>query len=149
MADYASLGSRIVAVVVDHIILWIIVLALMIPMGIQMVTAEMLGYGAVFNPMAQLGAMAGYMALSFVIWIIYFTYLEGSSGQTVGKRAMNIKSVREDGKQLTYTDAFIRNILRIVDSLPFAYLLGLILVAVTEKNQRIGDMIARTVVVKA
>jgi uncharacterized RDD family membrane protein YckC len=50
---------------------------------------------------------------------------------------------------LTLGKVAIRTVLRIVDGLPFLYLLGLIVVAVSKQNQRIGDMAAGTLVVKA
>jgi len=79
---------------------------------------------------------------------LYFTYFEGSSGQTLGKKALGIKVVKENGNKLTYGDAFIRTILRIIDSIG-AYLLGLIVILVSQKKQRIGDLAAHTIVVKA
>jgi len=43
----------------------------------------------------------------------------------------------------------VRSILRIIDSLPAIYILGIILIAATDKRQRLGDMLAKTIVVKA
>ena len=45
--------------------------------------------------------------------------------------------------------SFIRNLLRIIDGLPVFYLLGLIVMVSSKRKQRIGDMAAGTVVVKA
>ena len=49
---------------------------------------------------------------------------------------------------MTYVDAFVRTLLRIIDGLAF-YLIGFIVILVTEKKQRIGDFTAGTIVVKA
>ena len=59
-----------------------------------------------------------------------------------------IKVVREDGGMINMNQAFTRNILRIIDGL-LAYLIGAILIWRSEKRQRLGDSIAKTVVVKA
>jgi uncharacterized RDD family membrane protein YckC len=59
-----------------------------------------------------------------------------------------IKVIREDGKPIDMNQALIRNILRIIDGI-FGYLIGVILIWRSDKKQRLGDRIAKTVVVKA
>src|SRR5512139_2077353 len=86
--------------------------------------------------------------LSFALYIAYYTYLEGTRGQTIGKMITKIKVVREDGSPIDMNQAFTRNILRVIDGL-FAYLIGAILIWRSDKQQRLGDSIAKTVVVKA
>jgi uncharacterized RDD family membrane protein YckC len=146
MATYAGVGSRIGAIILDHIILLIIALIIALPLGFS---------GAMFGMMAP-GAEALFtgmyitmMALNFIIWLVYFTYFEGTSGQTLGKRALGIKVTREGGGKMNMGAALVRTILRIIDILPTAYILGFILVLATKKKQRVGDMAASTVVVKA
>ncbi len=85
----------------------------------------------------------------FLLWLVYYTYFEGSSGQTLGKKVINIKVVKSDGSKCEYGSALIRTILRIIDNLPFLYILGIILIAATDKQQRLGDMLANTIVVKS
>jgi len=143
MANLAGVGSRIVAVIVDHIILAVISFALAMPFGLINYSAA-----SMMNPLAAIGAMAGYSVISVAIFLLYFTYFEGTSGQTLGKRLVSIKVVKENGKKMTYADAFIRSILRIVDGIA-AYLIGFIVVLASEKKQRVGDMAAGTLVVKA
>jgi uncharacterized RDD family membrane protein YckC len=71
-----------------------------------------------------------------------------SLGQTVGKMVTKIKVVREDGREIDISTAFIRNIFRIVDGF-FVYLVGAILIWRSSKKQPLGVMIAKTVVVRA
>jgi uncharacterized RDD family membrane protein YckC len=78
----------------------------------------------------------------------YFALMEGSRGQTIGKMITKIKVVREDGRPIDMNQALVRNILRIIDGL-FAYLIGAILIWRSDKKQRLGDSVAKTVVVKA
>ena len=85
--------------------------------------------------------------LSFAFYIAYYTYLEGTRGQTIGKMITKIKVVREDRKSIDIDQAFKRNILRVVDGL-FAYLIGAVLIWRSDKQQRLGDTIAKTIVVK-
>jgi len=145
-ANYASVGGRMVAIIIDSIILIIVSGIIAIPLGISATLFSAMGNPMNFAPnFAFIGTFA---VLNLVLWILYFTYFEGSSGQTLGKKALGIKVVKETGKKLTYTDAFIRTILRIIDSLG-AYILGLIVILVSQKKQRIGDLAAHTIVVKA
>lgn len=87
--------------------------------------------------------------LSLLIPLIYFTYYEGTTGQTIGKRVSNIKVVKEDGAKCDMGSALLRTILRIIDWLPFLYILAVILIAASSRRQRLGDVVSKTVVVKA
>ena len=98
---------------------------------------------------AWVGGILGILGVMWILWLIYFTYFEGTSGQTIGKSLIHIRVVKEDGSRCDPGSALVRNILRIVDHLPFLYLLGIILIAATDKKQRLGDMLAKTIVIKA
>ena len=132
--EYQGIGIRLVSLVIDSII-----------------------FGLIFGALENISGAGGMQrdmfpwywgVLYFVIYITYFTLLEGSKGQTVGKMITKIKVVREDGSPIDMSQAFTRNILRIIDGL-FAYLIGAILIWRSDKQQRLGDRVARTVVVKA
>ncbi|MBN1896277.1 MAG: RDD family protein [Candidatus Aenigmarchaeota archaeon] len=144
----ADVINRIVAVVIDSVILAVVMFVLSLPLGAQ---AMMMSAFDVTNPLAATQMAASSMLLSILSLLIglgYFVYFEGTTGQTIGKKIVNIKVVREDGKPMTYMDALLRTILRVVDGIAL-YLIGLIVVLSSEKNQRIGDMAAKTIVVKA
>ncbi|MGZ4938732.1 MAG: RDD family protein, partial [Halobacteriota archaeon] len=98
------------------------------------------------NPLAGLGSV-----ITVVIFFVYFWLLEGTYGQTVGKMAVKIKVLREDGSKIDYADSAVRNILRPIDLIPYIipYLLGAILIWSSDKRQRLGDRVAHTIVVKA
>lgn len=95
----------------------------------------------------DLGAVASLLGL--VISFGYYIYLEGAYGQTLGKMVLDVVVVTEDGGPVDYRDAAIRTVLRIVDVLPLLYLVGLIVILLTDRNQRLGDVVADTVVVRA
>lgn len=77
---------------------------------------------------------------------LYHIAFEGTTGWTPGKRAVGIQVVRSDGGPCTYRAATIRTLARFVDFLPFGYLAAFGSMALTERRQRLGDLLARTVV---
>jgi uncharacterized RDD family membrane protein YckC len=90
--------------------------------------------------------------LDVVIAFLYFTILEGHYGQTVGKMIVKIKVVKQaDKSSVSYLEAAVRTILRIIDLIPFfvPYLLAAVLIWSSEKKQRLGDRAAQTVVVQS
>jgi uncharacterized RDD family membrane protein YckC len=132
--EYQGIGIRLVSLIIDNIIVGIIIGAISSGIGFGMMTQRMVPW--------WIGL------LYFVIYVGYFTFLEGSKGQTIGKMVTKIKVVREDGGQIDMNQALTRNILRIIDGL-FAYLIGAILIWRSDKKQRLGDNIAKTIVIKA
>ena len=89
------------------------------------------------------GAAAG--AIGLVVSFGYYIYFEGTYGQTV----LDLVVVTEDGGGVDYGPAAIRTLLRVVDVLPVLYLLGFVLILATDRKQRLGDIAADTVVVRA
>ena len=61
---------------------------------------------------------------------------------------MGLKVASLDGAAYGPGKAFVRNLLRIVDGLPFLYLVGIFTIAVSKNHQRVGDMAAGTTVVR-
>lgn len=86
--------------------------------------------------------------LGLAVANLYHVVLEGRDGQTVGKRAVGIAVVTDDGERCTYGPAAVRTGFRFVDWLPVGYLLGFTSIALTERKKRLGDVAANTVVVR-
>jgi uncharacterized RDD family membrane protein YckC len=61
--------------------------------------------------------------------------------------AMKLKVVKEDGEKPDWQAAVVRNVLRIIDGF-FFYLVGAIVIWASKKKQRLGDMAAKTLVVR-
>lgn len=86
-------------------------------------------------------------ALTLLFYPVYFALAEAKTGQTPGKAAVDLTVISTQGTTISTKQAVIRNILRYVDML-FYYLLGLIIILASNRNQRLGDVVANTVVVR-
>lgn len=69
-------------------------------------------------------------------------------GQTIGKRLLHLRVVDAAGLRLRPSQVVVRNLLRAVDILPLAYLLGGVFCLATRHGQRLGDLAAGTVVTR-
>ncbi len=78
--------------------------------------------------------------------LVAFSYLEGRFGKTPGKWLLGIRVLGTDLQPCGFWRAFLRNLLTFVDGF-FNFLVGALLVALTENWQRLGDLAARTIVV--
>jgi uncharacterized RDD family membrane protein YckC len=78
---------------------------------------------------------------------MYFVVLLTMKGQTFGKMAMRIKVVLEGGGPCDFGAALIRSLLLSFVDMPI-FFIGVILIASSEKRQRLGDRLAKTIVVK-
>ncbi len=70
-----------------------------------------------------------------------------AGGRTIGKKVVGIRVIQENGHSITLLSSFIRNFLRIIDSLPASYFLGIIMVFFHSKHKRVGDLVAGTIVI--
>jgi uncharacterized RDD family membrane protein YckC len=77
----------------------------------------------------------------------YYIVCEFATGMTLGKRMVGIRVVGEDGEQLTFGSAVVRNVLRLVDCL-FFYLVGALFALTSPRGQRLGDRVGHTLVVR-
>ena len=83
-----------------------------------------------------------------IIYFLYHPIVEVvMHGRTPGKRMAGVRVLLRDGGQPGVAALLLRNVFRLVDSLPAAYLVGLITCFLTAQRIRIGDMAAGTVLV--
>jgi uncharacterized RDD family membrane protein YckC len=92
-------------------------------------------------------------AAGFIVWFLidwgYAILLESAwSGQTVGKRAMGLRVIQESGVRIGFLHAVLRNLARPVDRLPVLYAVGGVAALFSQAQQRLGDMLAGTIVVR-
>jgi uncharacterized RDD family membrane protein YckC len=87
--------------------------------------------------------------LYFVAQVGYGIVLEWRwRGQTVGKRLFKLRVIDAQGLRLQLSQIVIRNLLRLIDSLPMLYLVGGAASLFSKKYQRLGDLAANTVVAR-
>src|SRR5437016_1880589 len=81
----------------------------------------------------------------FALGFAYGALLEGFwNGQTIGKRLFHLRVIDQTGLPLRIEQAWVRNLMRVFDALPFAYLVGGISVLSSPLMQRFGDRVAGT-----
>src|SRR5438045_9470992 len=85
----------------------------------------------------------------FAIWFAYSALLEGFwNVQTIGKRLFHLRVIDEAGLPLRIEQAWVRNLMRVFDALPFAYLVGGISVLSSHLMPRFGDRVAGTFAIR-
>jgi|SRR5690625_2106102 len=137
----AGLGSRSAAMIIDQVIVTLANIALF--------------FLFIFATNNNVWVMmdSGWMLAIFLIaifiinWGYFFVAEYFFNGKTIGKNMVGIRVIQENGHSITLLSALIRNLLRIIDMMPTAYFLGIVLVFFHSKHKRLGDMAGGTVVV--
>ncbi len=143
----AGIGSRGGAVLVDTVIQAVV---------LMLVTAALVGgsvaVGSLLNSFSRgsgvliLGVWAlalllissGYFMVFEIVW----------NGQTPGKRLLGLRVIRESGYPIRPVDSVVRNLVRIVDWLPIAYGIGVLVMLLNRRSRRLGDFAGGTLVVR-
>lgn len=137
---YASAGERLVAGIIDAFIVTVYLYMVFL-------VSSFMSIWSLFSTSPVAGVI-----LSIIIYgpgIFYHLIFESvMNGQSPGKRMMKIKVMREDGRESSFPNYLIRWIFRVVDILLTFGAVALICVIASKKRQRIGDMIAKTTVVR-
>jgi uncharacterized RDD family membrane protein YckC len=138
--ELGGLGSRMMAVILDHLIIVAV-------LGAIWIVALTIG---VFSALILLPGMAALALLSvFLVNYGYFTYFEWKwNGQTPGKRAMDLRVIDARGMNIDLFQALIRNLFRVIDMTPLFYAFGGIAALLNPNQKRLGDWAAGTLVVR-
>jgi uncharacterized RDD family membrane protein YckC len=136
--ETAGLGSRFAAQLIDLLVLWGVLLALgLVSYGIGV----LLGQATI--------AVVAFLVAGFLSFWAYWILPEALwSGLTVGKYVLHLRVIDASGGPITVGQAVVRNLLRIVDFLPASYALGTVVMFASARNQRLGDLVAGTVVIR-
>ncbi len=133
--DVAGAGSRAIALIIDTLI--------------QLAALIGLAFVVFSGGASGLAPLVVFFAFLFTIYWGYFTLFEGLwNGQTPGKRTQRLRVVRTDGHPAGWPQYVIRNLVRVVDFLPVYYMLGVLVMLITKRSQRLGDLAAGTIVVR-
>ncbi|MEW6710732.1 MAG: RDD family protein [Candidatus Riflebacteria bacterium] len=94
--------------------------------------------------------IGGLMMIFSLAWSVgYYVYHEvHNHGRTPGKKAFGIRVVMANGQDVRFFSSLLRNVLKLADFLPSLFLAAFFSMAVTERHQRIGDLLADTVVIR-
>lgn len=141
----AGIGSRSYAFLIDWHIRIILALAWLI--GMAALFGLMEGQGFWKRLFENAGSVAFYVVIlpPALLYFLYHPILEiALKGRTPGKRAAGIRIVSVEGQTPDVSALLIRNIFRLIDSLPVFYVVGLSFVLLSARQVRIGDMAAGT-----
>lgn len=128
----ASVGRRMAAYAIDIVVLVFIAVIVVFAAGIDPEDSD---------------TQNQQLAIYAIITLLYFTICEALTSQTVGKRLTGIKVVTLDGQPISWGKSAGRNLMRIIDSLPALYIVGLIVMSRNDRLQRLGDKAAGTIVI--
>jgi uncharacterized RDD family membrane protein YckC len=138
-ADIAGFGTRCMAALIDYLILLII----------------MIGFGILFmRSISRTFENDNTMLIMLIIlqfFLVTFYHLLFEllwNGQTPGKRMFKLRVIQANGLPVTVGGVLIRNFVRPFDFLPIFYTLGLVSLFFTRHTQRLGDLAAKTIVVR-
>src|SRR6202165_235584 len=148
-ATARALPRRLGALIVDALVISLLDAIVNGTFGITRVTSGVV-------PSMTTGSFASFTTQTTVdwfwltlLWVAYYAVLEGLFGATVGKRIAGLRVIDLEGRRIGWQAAILRNIGRLLDALPFLYLLGGILTLNSRLHQRLGDRFAGTLVIPA
>lgn len=142
----AGIGSRFVALLLDHVIQFGILLVLGLVVFLLLVMTH--HRGSLDVSLSEKWFLAAAIFAVFLILWGYFALFEAFwHGQTPGKRVMKLRVIKDTGRQITLFESLARNLLRYVDYLPSLYLAGVITMLCNKRNKRLGDLAAGTMVI--
>lgn len=140
----AGVGSRFLALAIDSLI--------QAGVGLVVVVGFLVGFGtlaAFGRDYSTVWMAAVLVAVIFLLTFAYFATFEIVwNGQTPGKRIVGIRVIKESGRPLTAAETIGRNFLRIVDQLPGFYGVGVLVALLNDKNKRLGDFVAGSIVIR-
>lgn len=142
--EVANVGSRSLAILIDLSIC-----------GLTLVTAYLLTDLLAHNTAADwIGQMSSTAMTTLLLLLIfgfqwgYFNVFEWIwNGQTPGKRLLHLRVIKADGTPVSWIDVLLRNLSRPVDTFGPMGLIGLLMIFVSRKAQRLGDLMAQTLVI--
>ena len=132
---YGGFWIRLVAYIIDVILLSIVVGVLATILGVDLMQPDIETYDPTLN------------LVSFVIGWLYFALMESSErGATVGKMVVGLRVVSSNGQRLSFLNATGRYFAKIISAI--ILFIGFIMIGFTDKKRGLHDMIAGTLVIK-
>jgi len=137
--ETAGMASRLLAAMIDLTIQVLLVFVISFAgFGLESVGNGLGGFGTAVLYASFFLVLFGYPAGFETLW----------RGKTPGKAAMGLRVVTVEGAPVRFRHAAIRSILGLVDKFAMSGMIGVIAVLVSRRNQRLGDMVAGTIVLR-
>jgi uncharacterized RDD family membrane protein YckC len=142
----ASLGNRAIAAGVDGLVQ----VLLIVPVAVSITTVVVATADPATRQTGSTAVVAGLVALVVTPFVVvgYHVGMEGRYAETIGKRLFDLRVVDGRGAPVHWRGAVLRNVFRLIDVLPFGYVLGSLVIWFDGDNRRLGDYVARTRVVR-
>jgi uncharacterized RDD family membrane protein YckC len=139
----AGIGSRFIALLIDYLIWGAIFLVLGVMAAIIIPALGILGR------LSANWAIGIFVLIVFLMQWGYFSLFEAfGNGRTPGKRVARIRVIHQSGRGISFLESLARNLVRAIDYLPGFYAVGVVSIFMTRRHQRLGDMVASTLVVR-
>jgi uncharacterized RDD family membrane protein YckC len=139
----AGIGSRFIAILVDSLILGAALIILIFLAAFILPALSLLG------PKSASWGLGIFFLIIFLLFWGYFALSEAfNNGRTLGKRVAKIRVIHQSGRGINFAEALARNLVRIIDYLPGFYGVGIAAMFMSRRSQRLGDMVAGTLVVR-
>ena len=142
--EVANVGSRTLAILVDLafcgmvlFVVYSLTILLARDMTGDLVTRFSSHAMTILLLLLIFGFQWGYFNLFEWLW----------NGQTPGKRLLHLRVIKVDGTPVSWIDVLLRNLSRPIDTFGPMGLIGLLMIFVSRKAQRLGDLMARTLVI--
>lgn len=135
---YANLPQRIFAQLLDYLVFCIVFFPVTyLVKGTWLMTPED-HFWIIFDPIC---------GVFLIIIFAYFIVLEWLVGFTAGKYLLKMRVVTTEGRKISLKQSLVRNFGRMIDGLPCFNIIGMVSIYKSETRQRVGDKLARTVVI--
>jgi len=129
--EISGIGDRVIAFLIDSLIMTAFIFF-----------AVMLSDWLDFSSDAR---RVYYAVIAFISFLFFFIFEVSMRGQSIGKKYRNIRVIHRSGSDASVFQYFLRNLIRPIDSI---YGLGLLVILLNKRSQRLGDLAAGTILVK-
>ena len=143
--DIAGIGSRFLAAIIDTLVIGaaLVIIGILVSVVADGARPE-LAPSTARSVVLAIGAILSFL----VLWGYYIVFELVWNGQSLGKRAIGLRVVREGGRPVNFVSSAIRNLIRIIDFLQAFYGIGVIVMFIDRRARRLGDLAGGTLVVK-
>jgi len=139
----AGIGSRFIGILIDTLISSAAIFILFV-IGFFFVAAVHFT-----SRISENWILGIFFLIMFLLQWGYFALFEAfNNGRTPGKAVARIHVIHRSGRAISFIESLARNLVRIIDYMPGFYAIGIVAIFVSRQNQRLGDMVAGTLVVR-